>query len=148
MVQTEKTREQFSQRLAQACERAGLNEHGRGAAIVRALGVSSKAVSKWFNSESLPRQEKMNALADYLNVDIVWLQHGIDNTSDDARPEKIQEIKPPVRQLTQEQEELLELFDRLPSEEAKRFLKEMKIKVAHFDAIFAEMLAKHGSKAS
>ncbi|MBI6547383.1 helix-turn-helix domain-containing protein [Xenorhabdus sp. VLS] len=148
MVQTEKTREQFSQRLAQACEQAGLNEHGRGAAIVRALGVSSKAVSKWFNSESLPRQEKMNALADYLKVDIVWLQHGIDNASDNARPDKIQAVKPATRQLTKEQEELLELFDRLPAEEADRFLKEMKIKAAHFDAIFAEMLAKRSSKAS
>ncbi|PHM45907.1 transcriptional regulator [Xenorhabdus mauleonii] len=148
MVQTEETRKQFSQRLAQACEQAGLNEHGRGAAIVRALGVSSKAVSKWFNAESLPRQEKMNSLADYLNVDIVWLQHGIDNASDNARPEKIQAVKPAVRQLTKEQEELLELFDRLPAEEAKRFLKEMQIKAAHFDAIFAEMLAKRGNKAS
>ncbi|MBD2791733.1 helix-turn-helix domain-containing protein [Xenorhabdus sp. CUL] len=146
MVQTEKTREQFSQRLAQACEQAGLNEHGRGAAIVRALGVSSKAVSKWFNSESLPRQEKMNALADYLKVDIVWLQHGIDNASDNARPDKIQAVKPVTRQLTKEQEELLELFDRLPAEEAKRFLREMKIKATHFDAIFTEMLAKRGSK--
>ncbi|WP_109544187.1 LexA family transcriptional regulator, partial [Escherichia coli] len=35
-----------------------------------------KGVSKWFNAESLPRQEKMNALAKFLNVDVVWLQHG------------------------------------------------------------------------
>ncbi len=90
----------------------------------------------------------MNALADYLKVDIVWLQHGIDNASDNARPDKIQAVKPATRQLTKEQEELLELFDRLPAEEADRFLKEMKIKAAHFDAIFAEMLAKRSSKAS
>lgn len=76
MVQNEKVRQEFAQRLAQACKDAGLDEHGRGMAIARALKLSSKGVSKWFNAESLPRQEKMNALAAYLNVDVVWLQHG------------------------------------------------------------------------
>jgi transcriptional regulator with XRE-family HTH domain len=147
MVQTEKMREQFSQRLAQACEQAGLSEHGRGAAIVRALGVSSKAVSKWFNSESLPRQEKMNALADYLNVSIVWLQHGIDNAGDTTCLEKIEKSEPPVRKLTKEQEELLELFDNLPKEAARHFLNELKMKSAHFNALFDEMLEKRATKA-
>ncbi|KGA31148.1 XRE family transcriptional regulator [Pectobacterium odoriferum] len=77
MVQNEKVRKEFSQRLAQACKDAGLDEHGRGMAIARALKLSSKGVSKWLNAESLPRQEKMNALAKFLNVDVVWLQHGI-----------------------------------------------------------------------
>ncbi|EPF0778793.1 helix-turn-helix domain-containing protein, partial [Escherichia coli] len=76
MVQNEKVRKEFAQRLAQACKEAGLDEHGRGMAIARALSLSSKGVSKWFNAESLPRQEKMNALAKFLNVDVVWLQHG------------------------------------------------------------------------
>lgn len=76
MVQNEKVRNDFAQRLAQACKEAGLDEHGRGMAIARALDLSSKGVSKWLNAESLPRQEKMNALAKFLNVDVVWLQHG------------------------------------------------------------------------
>ena len=76
MVQKETMREEFSQRLAQACKDAGLDEHGRGMAIARALKISSKGVSKWFNAESLPRQETMNALANFLRVDVVWLQHG------------------------------------------------------------------------
>lgn len=76
MVHVEKVREEFAQRLAQACKNAGLDEHGRGIAIARALGVSSKGVSKWFNAESLPRQAKMNELAKFLRVDVMWLQHG------------------------------------------------------------------------
>lgn len=76
MVQNEKVRQEFSQRLAQACKKAGLDEHGKGMAIARALDVSSKAVSKWLNAEALPRQEKINVLAKYLNVDVIWLQHG------------------------------------------------------------------------
>ncbi|MCW6023063.1 helix-turn-helix transcriptional regulator [Serratia marcescens] len=81
MVQNEKVRQEFSQRLAQACREAGLDEHGRGMAIARALAVSSKGVSKWLNAESLPRQEKMNALAKFLKVDVVWLQHGMIQSS-------------------------------------------------------------------
>lgn len=76
MVHRDKLREEFSQRLAQACKDAGLDEHGRGMAIARALGVTSKAVSKWMNAESVPRQDKMNDLAKFLRVDALWLQHG------------------------------------------------------------------------
>lgn len=82
MVHSENVRINFSRRLAQACKDAGLDEHGRGMAIARALDISSKGVSKWFNAESLPRQDKMNALARFLNVDVIWLQHGISGKED------------------------------------------------------------------
>lgn len=48
----------------------------------------------------------------------------------------------PAPKLTKEQEEILDLFDGLPKDEADRFLREMKAKKAHFDAIFEEMLKK------
>ncbi|MCC8421974.1 helix-turn-helix domain-containing protein [Photorhabdus thracensis] len=51
------------------------------------------------------------------------------------------------KRLTQEQEELLGVYDGLPSEEAQKFLREMKTKRSHFNKIFDEMLAKRGSKA-
>ncbi|MGG2139939.1 LexA family protein [Symbiopectobacterium sp. RP] len=76
MVRTDKLRDEFSQRLAQACKEAGLDDRGRGAAIAKFLGVSSKAVSKWLNGEAVPRQDKMHDLARFLRVDIIWLQHG------------------------------------------------------------------------
>jgi len=76
MVHKDKLREEFSQRLAQACKDYGLDVHGRGMAISRALGVTSRAVSKWLNAESIPRQDKLNELADYLQTDRLWLQHG------------------------------------------------------------------------
>ncbi|MGK8226320.1 MULTISPECIES: LexA family transcriptional regulator [Enterobacteriaceae] len=89
MVHTEKLRGEFAQRLAQACKEAGLDEHGRGMAIARALNVSSKGVSKWFNAEALPRQEKINALAKYLKVDVVWLQHGVASGKGDADSDSV-----------------------------------------------------------
>lgn len=78
MVQMDKVRKDFAQRLALACKKAGLDNHGRGMAIARYLNVSAKAVSKWINGESIPRQDKLNQLADFLRVEPIWLQHGID----------------------------------------------------------------------
>ncbi|EMG5747223.1 LexA family transcriptional regulator [Yersinia enterocolitica] len=76
MVQNEKVRQEFAQRLALACKEAGLDDHGRGAAIARALGLSSKGVSKWLNGETMPRPSTMQDLAKFLRVDPVWLQLG------------------------------------------------------------------------
>lgn len=85
MVQNETVRKEFSQRLAQACKDAGIDEHGRGVAISRALGVSSKGVSKWFNAETMPRQQAMQDLAKFLGVDPLWLQHGVNTEESNVR---------------------------------------------------------------
>jgi transcriptional regulator with XRE-family HTH domain len=69
MVQMDKVREEFAQRLALACKEAGLDDHGRGMSIARALNVSAKAASKWLNGESIPRQDKLNQLANFLHAD-------------------------------------------------------------------------------
>lgn len=90
MVQREQLRQAFSRRLAQACAQANLDEFGRGMAIARALGVSSKAVSKWLNAESVPRQDKMYELAAFLGVDVLWLQHGNEGAFSDEGREVMQ----------------------------------------------------------
>ncbi len=77
MVQREeKVREEFAKRLALACKNAGLDDHGRGMALARALGVTSKAVSKWLNAESMPRHGKIHEIANFLQTDPIWLQMG------------------------------------------------------------------------
>ncbi|WP_407725665.1 XRE family transcriptional regulator [Pectobacterium brasiliense] len=73
MVQEEKVRQTFSRRLALACNRAGMKNHGRQADIAAALGVTPKAVSKWFNAESIPRRGKIAELADYVGAQTNWL---------------------------------------------------------------------------
>lgn len=138
MVQSEKVRKEFSHRLAKACEQAGLNEHGRGAAIGKTLRVTSKAVSKWFNAESLPRQDKIYALANFLKVDPLWLQHGENIhkahlTSDSESLSKL---------LSPEHFELIQIFDALPKDKADYFLNEMKEQKAYYESIFNEMLEK------
>ena len=47
-------------------------------------------------------------------------------------------------QLRKDEIELLRLYNSLPHEESQRFLKEMKVKKSHYDAIFEEMLRKRG----
>ncbi|MEC5343687.1 S24 family peptidase [Brenneria populi] len=73
MVQEEKVRQTFSRRLALACDRAGMESHGRQADIAAALSVTPKAVSKWFNAESIPRRGKISELADYVGAQSNWL---------------------------------------------------------------------------
>ncbi|MEC5321497.1 S24 family peptidase [Brenneria populi subsp. brevivirga] len=73
MVQEEKVRQTFSRRLALACDRAGMESHGRQADIAAALGVTPKAVSKWFNAESIPRRGKISELAEYVGAQSNWL---------------------------------------------------------------------------
>ncbi|EJD6508509.1 helix-turn-helix domain-containing protein [Providencia rettgeri] len=76
MVQMNNVREKFASRLAQAAKDAGYSEHGKATEIAEKLGLTPKAVSKWFNAESIPRQDAMNKLAELLRVEVVWLQHG------------------------------------------------------------------------
>lgn len=138
MVQSENVRIDFSRRLAQACEQAGLNEHGRGAAIVKAVGVTSKAVSKWFNAESLPRQDKIYALAKFLNVDPVWLQHG----ENIHKLHLTMDYDSEERRLSPQHLELIALFDALPKDKAEYFLNEMRKQKDYFESVFKEMLEK------
>ena len=122
-------------------------------AIARNLGVSSKAVSKWLNAESMPRQDKMNELAAFLRVDVLWLQHGREGLN---RPQKVSrsdevlcEITPgEVVKLSQQQKELLNAFSKLPEAEAERILAEVKARSAHFMAMYEEMHKKLHGKAS
>ena len=140
MVQSEKVRIEFARRLALACKNKGLDDHGRGMAIARELNVSSKGVSKWLNAEALPRQEKMNALANYLGVNVVWLQHG------EGVTEAIEPQKQP--DLSKRQMILLELFDDLPESEADALLKALEDKKRHYDELYKELSEKRQNKAS
>lgn len=45
-----------------------------------ALAVTYHAVRKWFCGDAIPKQEKMRALADMLNVRPDWLRYGDDGT--------------------------------------------------------------------
>lgn len=80
MGSTPEFRKAFVGRLKQSCDESKsipLPGHGRQQHIVDRLGVTPEAVSKWFNGVSMPRPDKMLALADLLECDQAWLAYGI-----------------------------------------------------------------------
>lgn len=70
MVHEDKARKEFASRLALACENAGYEQHGRQAEIARRMKLTPKAVSKWFNGETIPRREKLRELANRNNTNL------------------------------------------------------------------------------
>lgn len=80
MGSTLEFRKAFVSRLKQSCDESKhipLPGHGRQQYIVDRLKVTPEAVSKWFNGVSMPRPDKMIALADLLECDQAWLAYGI-----------------------------------------------------------------------
>lgn len=71
--------ETFSDRLKQALKHAGIKDHGAAAMLARWLKVTPKAVSKWMNEETVPRIDKIKALAQRTGVRSEWLQYGEGN---------------------------------------------------------------------
>ncbi|MGJ0580824.1 helix-turn-helix domain-containing protein [Xenorhabdus bovienii] len=116
-------------------------------------GVKQQSIQQ-LESGMTKRPRFLLELSKALKCSLEWLQYGTSDPSTEeqsstpSQAELNEKIPENYRKLTKEQEELLNLFDSLPAEEADRFLRELKAKSAHFAAIFTEMLAKHGSKAS
>ena len=81
MITEEKIKRDFAARLDIACKRKGLPEKGRGKIIADILKITPKAVSKWFNAETLPTQANIYVLADFLEVKKEWLTYGDKNAS-------------------------------------------------------------------
>ncbi|AOM40526.1 helix-turn-helix domain-containing protein [Xenorhabdus hominickii] len=111
------------------------------------LGVTRGAVGHWLNGRREPSLKEIAAILGFIGIKHVVLNSdGTVSDITDLSPNSVNVES--ESKLTKQQEELLELFDSLPSEEADRFLREMKARSAHFNALFAEMLAKRGIKAS
>ncbi|MBC8947310.1 helix-turn-helix domain-containing protein [Xenorhabdus indica] len=117
-------------------------------------GVKQQSIQQ-LESGMTKRPRFLLELSKALKCSLEWLQYGtgepdaeemFQSPKNSIQPTNVK-IPPNYRKLTKKQEELLDLFENLPSEEADRFLRELKAKSAHFDAIFAEMMAKRGIKA-
>ncbi|MGS4314702.1 MULTISPECIES: S24 family peptidase [Enterobacterales] len=81
MVTKDELREKFAERLKFACDEAGVRLHGRAVDIRSALkkkgvDISTTGIGKWLNAEATPEDDKILALADWLNVRAEWLEYG------------------------------------------------------------------------
>lgn len=80
MASTVEFRKAFVGRLKEACDGSKVvppPHKGRQQYISQQLGVAPEAVSKWFKGVSMPRPDKMERLAELLQVEQTWLSFGI-----------------------------------------------------------------------
>lgn len=80
MGSTPEFRQSFVRRLVQACDESAHippPHKGRQNYIAEKIGVVAEAVSKWFNGVAMPRPDKLERLAELLQVDQSWLAFGI-----------------------------------------------------------------------
>ncbi|MFK3558307.1 LexA family protein [Pasteurella multocida] len=81
MLSDERIKHDFAERLSIACANCGLKEKGRGIHIANAMGLSTKAVSKWFNAETMPSASNIYVLAKLLDTTPEWLMFGDKNAT-------------------------------------------------------------------
>jgi transcriptional regulator with XRE-family HTH domain len=77
---TAEFRKAFVARLKEACDASKLvppPHKGRQQYISQQLGVAPEAVSKWFKGVAMPRPDKIERLAELLQVEQTWLSFGV-----------------------------------------------------------------------
>ena len=82
MVDKYELRAEFSSRLHEALDDAGIRSRGRGVDIhkrLKSVGVhkTTQAISKWLNGEAMAEADSMVALCDWLKVRREWLEYGV-----------------------------------------------------------------------
>lgn len=80
MGSTAEFRKAFVVRLKEACDGSRLvppPHKGRQQYISQQLGVAPEAVSKWFKGVAMPRPDKIERLAEILQVEQTWLAFGV-----------------------------------------------------------------------
>lgn len=105
---------QFAARLRAALREAGIEESAvalmkRFNSRYGGASVTSQAVSGWLLGKSMPRQDKLRALADLLDVDLVYLQTG------EGRSRSLREEPPSWPEaVNAEERATIEAYLRLP----------------------------------
>lgn len=84
MVHSEEIRRKFSARLKKALAMANIAEWGAGAFLAKTTEKSAKAASKWMNAETMPGRDSMLAIAKVLNVNVEWLEYGVDQAMEQS----------------------------------------------------------------
>jgi transcriptional regulator with XRE-family HTH domain len=104
--------ETFASRLNFAMERRGIS----AATISKRLGIAEATVSNYRKGKYIPKQQRTEAIANILRVDIAWLM-GADVP--------MQSKSSPT--ISAEEEALLELFRSLPLEKQKLALEMIRV---------------------
>ena len=123
--------ETFGARLLHRRKKLKLSQ----AALGKLVKVAHVTISQWERDETQPAGKRLFALCQALQCSPTWLLFG----DEDKQPgEPIPNNQPAI--LTEDQKELLQLFDALPDSEQKALLSEMRARVENFNKLFEELL--------
>ena len=116
----------FAKRLKQALKRSSKKvETGTELALQFSLrhseSISPQAAQKWLTGQTLPTLDKIEVLAEWLNVSVQWLRHGIAEQKPIAsQGKKLPKKNVPPAQPTEDELNLLARIRTLP--EHRRYL--------------------------
>lgn len=111
--------------------------------LAEQLSVTRGAVSHWMLGKREPSIDNISKILKFLGVQKITLDT---NNSLILIHENEEKDIGKKHKLTKEEEELIEIFESLPKDEAKKILLEMKAKRTHYDVLFEEWLRKKNNK--
>lgn len=129
-----------------------VREHMKSQGVTRekignALGKTPGAIGHWLNGRREPSLDEIAAILKFLGIQSVTLNSDGSLTHETNFEPPSAKTNEQIR-LTPEQEELLNAFNTLPKAEADRILAEVKMRSAHYLAMYEEMHKKLHGKAS
>lgn len=102
--------------------------------LAQALQISHVSVSQWERDDSEPTGKNLFKLSRILKCSPTWILFG----EDDQQPTSVADL--PL-ELSEQQLEMLELFDQLPSSEKEIHINQLREKVNGFNKLFEELLS-------
>jgi len=126
--------ETFGSRLLRRRKELNLSQ----AALGKLAKVAHVTISQWERDETQPAGKRLFALAKALQCEPAWLMFGDSDKQpevfDTSLADQVKNDLSPVHQ------ELLDLFDSLPSSEQEAQLNELRARVENFNRLFDELL--------
>jgi transcriptional regulator with XRE-family HTH domain len=103
----------FGGRLSRIRDAQGMST----AALARRVGVRQKTIEQWESDRSEPGVERLALLAGVLNVNLVWLLHGVgDAPTDEIGPDPLAAITVQLERLKRMHEDTGRIIDRIQRE--------------------------------
>jgi transcriptional regulator with XRE-family HTH domain len=104
------------------------------AALGKLVQVAHVTISQWERDETQPAGKRLFALSKALQCSPAWLMFG------DEDKEPTEPVQPQRIELSPQHQELIDLFDSLPSSEQEAQLNELRARVENFSRLFEELL--------
>lgn len=121
----------LGQRIRQRRKQIGLNQRQ----LSKAAGVSYSSISLWEADNTAPRGENLHKLSQALQCSPTWILFG----DEDKTPREAIPMDAPL-ELSEEENELLQLYRALPESEQIAHIRELKARVENFNRLFNELL--------